>query len=207
MGSRKPIDKSVSADGRKAEAGDYELVLAISERDHARGPDSAPVTVVEYGDYQCPQCGEVYLEMEKLIKILGDQMRFIFRQYPYAKLHPQAELAAEAAEAAGAQGRFWDMHDLLFQHQDALTEDHLLEYAGLLQLDLGRFCWELKNRVYRERVREDFRSGVLNLVFSTPSLFINGVLHNGAFDLETLLDAVRRYITSAGSPDVLSSSS
>jgi protein-disulfide isomerase len=163
---------------------------AMPKQDHARGPDSAPITLVEYGDYQCTQCGEAYLEIEKLREVLGDRLRFVFRQYPYAKLHPQAELAAEAAEAAGAQGRFWEMHDLLFRRQDALRKKHLLRYAETLGLNRGRFCWELKNRVYRDRVRRDFRSGVINGVYSTPTVFINGVRHAGALTTEALLDAV-----------------
>ena len=96
--------------------------------------------------------------------------------------------------ARRGEGKFWEMHDMLFQNQDALTENHLVKYAETLNLDLGRFCWELKNRVYRERVREDFRSGVMNGVYSTPSIFINGVRHNGMFDLEALCDVVTRHI-------------
>lgn len=180
---------SVLASEPRAEA---ELLLPMHERHRTRGPDSAPITLVEYGDYQCPQCGEVYLEIEKLREILGDRLRFAFRQYPYAKLHPQADLAAEAAEAAGAQGKFWEMHDLLFRHQDALHEKYLFKYAGMLGLDIERFCWELKNRAYRERVRRDFRSGVRNGVYSTPTVFINGVRHSGAFNVEVLLDVVNR---------------
>lgn len=171
-------------------AGNTELLLPVEERDHARGPSSAPITVVEYGDYQCPRCGEVYLEIEKLRQVLGERLRFVFRQYPYAKLHPQAEPAAEAAEAAGAQGRFWEMHDMLFRHQDELRKRHLLKYAETLGLDLGQFCWELKHRVHRERVRQDFRNGVMNLVYTTPALFINGVRYFGGLNFEALLDAV-----------------
>jgi predicted DsbA family dithiol-disulfide isomerase len=101
-------------------------------------------------------------------------------------------LAAEAAEAAGAQGKFWEMHDLLFRGQDALCKKHLLRYAEMLALDLRRFCWELKNRIYRDRVRQDFRSGVMNGVYSTPAVFINGVRYAGPLGLEALLDAVNR---------------
>jgi formate-nitrite transporter family protein len=106
----------------------------------------------------------------------------------------QAELAAEAAEAAGGPGKFWEMHNMLFQDQGALTENHLVKYAETLNLDLRRFCWGLKDRAYRERVREDFRSGVMNGVYSTPSIFIDSVRHSRTFDVETLCDAVTRYI-------------
>lgn len=165
-------------------------LLPIFERDHKRGPDSADITVVEYGDYQCPPCGEVYLSIEEMRGLLGARLRFVSRQYPFSGLHPQAQLAAEAAEAAGAQGRFWEMHDLLFKHQDALVWNDLLGYAENIGLDLAKFRRELKARAYEERVREDFLSGVHNGVFGTPSVFINGVRHNGSFDLGTLLDSV-----------------
>jgi protein-disulfide isomerase len=179
--------------GHGSEKQDTRLLLPVQPSDHMLGTDSAPITLMEYGDYQCPQCGVVYFEIKDLLTILGDRVRFVFRQYPYAKLHPQAELAAEAAEAAGAQGRFWEMHDLLFQHQNALREKHLLGYATLLGLDMERFRCDLKTGVYRERVRRDFQSGVRNGVYATPCIFINGVRHNGAFDLNELLEVVSRH--------------
>ena len=175
------------------EAAGAPTLLPIFADHHLQRPESAAIALVEYGDYECPQCGEVYLVIEALKKILGERMRIIFRQYPYARLHPHAELAAEAAEAAAAQGKFWEMHHVLFQHQDALTENDLVRYAETVHLDVPRFCWELTNRVYRERVREAFRSGVTNGVYSTPSIFINGVRHDGPFDLETLCSAVTQH--------------
>ncbi len=175
-----------------ADAPDRGLLLPILERDHARGPDSAPITLVEYGDYQCPPCGEVYLRIEEIRSLLGSRLRFVFRHYPFSGIHPRAQLAAEAAEAAAAQGRFWEMHDMLFQHQDALGWSDLLKYAGSIGLDVARFRRDLRTSAHEERVREDFRSGVHNGVYGTPSVFINGVRHNGAFDLGTLLDSVER---------------
>lgn len=195
-----PQPDALSVSGKSAgvrlerEAAGEPALLPIFTGDHVQGPESAAITLVEYGDYECPQCGEVYLVVEALKKILGERMRVIFRQYPYARLHPHAELAAEAAEAAAAQGKFWEMHEILFKNQDALTGNDLAEYAKSLQLDLPRFCWELTNQTYRKRVREVFRSGVRNGVYSTPSIFINGVRHDGPFDLETLCSAVTQQV-------------
>lgn len=166
--------------------------LPIYERDHVVGPDSAPVTLVEYGDYECAECGRLYRDIAGLLAASGDQIRFVFRQYPFAKLHTHAELAAEAAEAAAAQGKFWEMHEMLFLHQSALREKDLLGYARTLGIDLDRFRCELGNRVHRERVRVDFRSGVSNGVFGTPSIFINGIRHSGAMGRESLRDAICR---------------
>jgi protein-disulfide isomerase len=120
---------------KAAERGE-QYALRTARKAAAAVGGSAPITLVEYGDYQCPGCGELYLEIEKLREVLGDRLRFVFRQYPYAKLHPQAELAAEAAEAAGAQGRFWEMHNMLFRHQDALRKKHLLKYAEMFRRQL-----------------------------------------------------------------------
>ena len=179
--------------GSGSESADSRLLLPVQPSDHKLGTDSALITIVEYGDYQCPQCGSAYFEIKRLLTTPGDRVRFVFRHYPYAKRHPQAELAAEAAEAAGAQRRFWEMHDLLFQHQNELHKKHLLGYATVLGLDMERFRCELKTGVHRERVRGDFRSGVRNFVYSTPSIFINGARHIGAFDLNELLEVVSQH--------------
>ncbi len=173
----------------KAETGPFHV---MPEHEHPLRPDSAAITLVEYGDYQCRPCGEAYIEIESLRRVMADRLRFIYRHFPYAKLHPQAELAAEAAEAAAAQGKFWEMHDLLFRRQNALREKHLLTYPETLGLNAERFCWELKNRVYRDQVRLHFRSGVMNGVYSTPAGFINGVRHPGALRAEALSEAFSR---------------
>ena len=162
----------------------------VGANDHVQGPAKAPVTLVEYGDYECPYCGEAYPVVKALQKRLGDQMRFVFRNFPLAEAHPHAEHAAEAAEAAGAQGKFWEMHDLLYENQDALEDEDLVRYARALHLDVPRFVKEMESGAYLERVREDFRSGVRSGVNGTPSFFINGARHDGPFDLASLLAAI-----------------
>jgi protein-disulfide isomerase len=162
----------------------------VGPHDHVQGPAEAPVTLVEYGDYECPYCGEAYPVVKALQKRLGDQMRFVFRNFPLAQAHPHAEHAAEAAEAAGAQGKFWEMHDLLYENQDALEDEDLVRYARALHLDVPRFVKEMESGAYLERVREDFRSGVRSGVNGTPTFFINGARHDGPFDLVSLLAAI-----------------
>ena len=166
------------------------LTQPVSARDHAEGPAAAPMTLVEYGDYQCPYCGAAYPVVKRLQKTLGKKLRFVFRNFPLTQAHPYALIAAEAAEAAALQGKFWEMHDLLFQHQSALARKNLLAYAETLGLDSDRFSRELKKRVYEDRVREDFRRGVQNGVYKTPGLFLNGVRHDGAWDRDILLETL-----------------
>ncbi|HWE62710.1 MAG TPA: thioredoxin domain-containing protein [Chloroflexota bacterium] len=168
-----------------------QLTLPVSERDHVQGPATAPVTLVEYGDFECPYCGAAHLIVKAIQQQLGDQLRFVFRHFPLATVHPHAEHAAEASEAAAAQGRFWEMHDTLYEHQDALDDLHLLAYAQTLGLDTERFAREMAAHVYAPRVREDFLSGVLSGVNGTPTFFINGVRHDGGYDFETLLAALQ----------------
>ncbi len=136
------------------------LVNDVSSRDHVQGPAVAPVTLLEYGDYQCPYCGAAHPVVKALQGHLGDNLRFAFRHFPLATIHEYAEGAAEAAEAAGAQGKFWQMHNTLFENQPALDFDSLLGYAEELGLDAERFATELENQVYAPRVREDFISGI-----------------------------------------------
>jgi protein-disulfide isomerase len=123
---------------------------------------------------------------------MGGRLRFVYRNFPLRESHPHAQHAAEAAEAAGAQGRFWEMHDRLFERQFALDDEYLIEYAGDLGLDVGRFRKELADRLYEPRVREDFRSGVTSGVNGTPTFFINGVRHDESWELEPLLTALER---------------
>lgn len=169
-----------------------QLLLPINDQDHVQGPASASYTLVEYGDYECPSCGQLFWIIRDLQGELGDRLRIVYRHYPLSGIHPHAQEAAEAAEAAGAQSCFWDMHDLLFQHQSALARKNLLEYADSLRLDVSRFRQELKSQMYDERVREDFRRGVQNGVYRTPGLFLNGVRHDGEWDRATLLDMLTR---------------
>jgi protein-disulfide isomerase len=166
------------------------LTVPVSQRDHQQGPATAPVTLVEYGDYECPYCGEAYPIVKEIQRRLGDRLRFVFRNFPLTQSHPHAEHAAEAAEAAAAQGKFWEMHDYLFEHQQALDDAHLVHYAAALQLDQEKFEREMTEHVYAPRVREDFLSGVRSGVNGTPTFYINGVRHDAFYDLETLLAAI-----------------
>lgn len=164
----------------------------VSERDHVKGSPSAAVTLVEYGDFECPHCGAAHAIVKRIQVLLGESLRFVFRHFPLAQMHPHAERAAEASEAAGAQGRFWEMHDLLFEHQQKLADPHLVRFAETLELDVDRFTRELQEGIYRERVREDFMSGVRSGVNGTPTFFINGVRHDGSWDMESLLTSIER---------------
>ncbi len=170
------------------------LTLPVSERDHIQGKPDAIVTLVEYGDYQCPHCSQVHPVLEELQKRLGDRLRIVFRHFPISSAHRDAQLAAEASQAAGAQGKFWEMHKMLFTHQYALGLDHLIAYAGEIGLDVDRFRQELEDHVHEDRVREDFLSGVRSGVNGTPTFYINGVRYDGAWDLESMLRELEKPI-------------
>jgi len=163
----------------------------VSDRDHAQGPADAELTLVEYGDYECPHCGRAYPIVKAVQKRLGSRLRFVFRNFPLSNAHPHAQAAAEAAEAAGAQGQFWEMHDAIFENQGALETDDLLRYAEDLGLDVDRFASELDREVYGDRVRGDFRSGVRSGVNGTPTFFINGARFDGSWDESGLLAALQ----------------
>lgn len=167
------------------------LDMPISERDHVNGPADAPLTLVEYGDYQCPHCRLVHLNMKQMREHLGNQLRYAYRHLPISTMHPQAQLAAEAAEAAAAQGKFWEMHDLLFERQQ-LDQTHLLAYAHELELDMPRFQHDLDEHIYRNRIQEDFRSGLISGANGTPTFFVNGERYDGAWDLESLLELIEK---------------
>jgi Na+/H+ antiporter NhaA len=161
------------------------------ERDHIRGSEQAPVTLVEYGDYECPYCGRAEVVVSELLASMGDEIRYVWRNLPLNDVHPNAQMAAEAAEAAAAQGAFWEMNDVLLHHQDALTLSDLEGYAGELGIDVERFSDELRRREYATRVADDVSSADESGVAGTPSFFINGRRHQGAYDVETLTAAVR----------------
>jgi protein-disulfide isomerase len=154
--------------------------------DHLRGPEDAPYTLVEYGDYECPDCGRLYVILRDLQSDIASRLRIVYRHYPLFGIYPNAQQAAEAAEAAGAQGKFWDMHTLLFERQQALRTKDLIRYAEELNLDVDPFRHELKNETYSERVRADFLAGVQNGVYGTPGLFLNGVRYDREWGKETL---------------------
>jgi protein-disulfide isomerase len=168
------------------------LTPPVSDSDHVQGPSSAPVTLVEYGDYECPYCGAAYPLVKELQRRLGDQLRFVFRNFPLTNAHPHAEHAAEAAEAAASQGKFWEMHDALYEHQDTLADQDIEALAEGIGLDVGRFDDDMVAQKFAARVRADFMSGVRSGVNGTPAFFINGQRHDGAYDLETMLEAIYR---------------
>ena len=168
------------------------LTPPVSELDHQKGPVDAPVVLVEYGDYQCPYCGRADPVIQELQERLGREFLYVYRHFPITTAHPHAQKAAEAAEAAAAQGKFWQMHHLLFSHQNALDEANLLRYAAQVGLDAARFQQELQEGVYAERVREDFLSGVRSGANATPTFFINGLRYDGAWDLESLMEAIEK---------------
>lgn len=168
------------------------LTLPVGARDHIEGPESAAVTLVEYGDYECPYCRSAFPIVKRLQSALGSGLRFVFRNFPLTKIHSHAQHAAEAAEASAAQGHFAEMHAVLFKNQHALTDSDLRDYAAGIGMDVQRFEQELSEHVYAARVREDFMSGLRSGVNGTPTFFINGMRHNGAWDLEFLLEAIQR---------------
>jgi Na+/H+ antiporter NhaA len=171
--------------------GIIDLAVAVDpERDHIRGAKDAPITLVEYGDFECPYCGQAEDVVRELLADFGD-VRYVWRNLPLSDVHPRAQLAAEAAEAAAEQGMFWQMHDLLFEHQDALDGKHLVRYATELGLDVDRFRTALIEHEMTGRVAEDVDSADLSGVSGTPTFFINGRRHQGAFDIEALSKAVR----------------
>jgi protein-disulfide isomerase len=166
------------------------LTVPVNEHDHVLGPITAPVTMVEYGDYECPHCGQAHHMVKQLRQLMGHRMCFVFRHFPLTTVHPHAQQAAEAAEAAGVQGKFWEMHYVLFEHQQALEPGDLLQYASALGLNVPRLRSELATHMHAPRVREHFMSGVRSGVNGTPTFFINGLRHDGTFDLDALVDAL-----------------
>jgi protein-disulfide isomerase len=172
------------------------LTPPVSERDHVAGPDNASVTLVEYGDYECPHCGRAYPIVKAVQRELGSQLRFVFRNLPLAEIHPHARHAAQAAEAAAAQGKFWEMHDMIFEHQHALEDADLVGYAKALGLDAEQVARELEAGTYAKRVRDDFRSGVRSGVNGTPTFFVNGERYEGPWEnREAFVRALRDVAT------------
>ena len=169
-----------------------DLSPPVGPDDHVQGPDDAPVTLVEYGDFQCPDCGVAYSIVQELQKDMSNRLRFVFREFPLTDIHRYAEAAAEAAEAAGAQGKFWEMHDLLFRHQQALRDQDLRHYAQKIGLDMGKFEQSSASHAEAAHIRADQVSGVRSGVQGTPTFFINGVRHDDSYDLETLTDALEQ---------------
>ena len=170
----------------------------VGARDHARGPKDAPVTLVKYGDYECPYCGQAHPLLKELQERVDEQVRFVFRHFPLDSVHPRARRAAQAAEAAARQGRFWEMHDLLYENQGKLSEEDLLRYAAELGLDLLRFEEDLANDHHAWRIEEDRLGGIRAGVEGTPGFFVNGVRYTGPIGLDGLLVAVEEAASSSG---------
>ena len=175
---------------RKA-AENIKLTLPVNEsRDHIQGPVNAPIILVEYGDYECPYCGQAYMIIKEIQERLGSKLCFVFRNFPLTKVRPHAYKAALAAETAAAQGKFWEMYDYLFKHGQVVTDDNLRQSAAKLGLNVARFDREFLDRTYSSHVDEDIQSGKSSEVKSTPTFFINGDRYNSAWDLDTLLSAL-----------------
>ena len=181
------IEKRMS----EKESGNIQLSLPVSEsRDHIQGPATAAVTLVEYGDYECPYCAQAYLIVKEVQERLGNKLRFVFRNYPLSKLRPHSYQSALAVETAAAQGKFWEMYDFLFKHGQSLTDDNLRESAAKLGLQINKFDIEFRNRTYSRHVDEDIQSGEESGVTKTPTFFINGDLYDDSWDLDSLLSAL-----------------
>jgi protein-disulfide isomerase len=168
------------------------LSVAVGKSDHVQGAGDAPVTLLEYGDYQCPFCADMHPMIKAIAKSMGSQMRFVFRHMPLLEMHPYAQHAAEAAEAAAVQGKFWEMHDAIYRQQSELGSDLLHQLAVKLKLDIAQFDADSEARRFRPRVKRDFMSGMRSGVASTPAFFVNGKRYDGALDQASLLSAVGR---------------
>lgn len=168
----------------------FDLAVPVAPTDHAIGGSHAQLTLLEYGDFECPNCKQAAPLVKLLLAHFGDRMRFVYRHFPLEEVHPHALNASLAAESADEQGRFWEMHDLLFAQQPALAPDHLRTYAQRLQLDMTRFSSEMGDCVYLQRIRADQNSGAKSGVRATPTFFINGKLHDVSFGVAGLRDAM-----------------
>lgn len=166
------------------------LKIPVSSKDHIEGNSKAPITLVEYGDYQCPYCGRAYPIVKQLQKHFGKQLKFVFRNFPLIEIHPMAGPAAEAAEFASDQGLFWEMHDFIYENQEALSLPLLLEGANKLGLSTDHLASAIENQIYKHKIQNDFISGARSGVNGTPTFFINDHRYNGPFEFESLIEAI-----------------
>jgi protein-disulfide isomerase len=166
------------------------LSAPVNNCDHIRGSASAKVTLVEYGDFECPTCGQAYHAVKILLQHFGNDVRLVFRHFPVREEHPHAESAAEAAEAAGAQQNFWPMHDLLFENQLHLKDKNLRQYAEKLELDMGRYDQDIHDHIYLQRIQESIEGGSRSETSSIPAFFVNGVFHDVSFGIERIEHAI-----------------
>lgn len=172
-----------------------ELKVSVSSSDHIEGDERAPITLVEYGDYQCPHCGAAYPIVKRVQKHFGKRLRFVFRNFPLVQAHPMAQSAAETAEFAAAHGKFWEMHDAIFENQQSLSLEFLVELAEQLGLSGPALAKSLKSQEYAEKVRHDFMGGVRSGVNGTPTFFINGHRHDAPFDFEDLVEGIEEAVS------------
>ena len=169
------------------------LKSLVTDQDHIQGPASAAITLVEYGNFECLQCGGAYRSLKQTRDVLADELRLVFRNFPMVQTHPRSLRAAEAAEAAAAQGQFWQMHDQLFTHQQALEDRDLLRYAKRLGLDIERFTRELAENVFLPTVQSAYEQSLFDEhVTGTPTIYLNGIRYTGATDVQSLLEAIKQ---------------
>jgi protein-disulfide isomerase len=190
MRSSEPVGASLSSNQF------FRLTAPVSAVDHTLGPEHAPVTVVEYADFECPNCKQAAPAVKLLLERFTERVRFAFRHNPLEEVHPHALTAAQASECAGAQGQFWPMHDLLFEHQLHLKTNQLHSYAEQLHLDMARYTAEMDDQVYLQRIREHQRSGRDSGVRGTPTFFVNGRIQDVSFGIHALFDAVEALLKS-----------
>lgn len=172
------------------------LKIPVSSQDHIQGNDHALITLVEYGDYECPYCGAAYPIVKRIQKHFGERLKFVFRNFPITESHPHAGIAAMSAEFAATKGKFWEMHDLLYENQDNLEFSDLLNYAKSLNLSFDELKIAIENETFSEKIQEDFMGGVRSGVNGTPTFFINGQRFNDSFEYENLLEAITKELTS-----------
>lgn len=169
-----------------------DLAIAVDSADHAIGPAEAPVTIVEYGDYECPDCGRAFPIINRMLDEMDERLRFVFRHFPLSSVHPNAAIAAQAAEAAAAQGRFWEMHNLLYENQDGLGVPDLMRYALRAGLEVYRFNADMASERFARIVKAHYDGGVRSGVKGTPTLFINGRRYAGSLEFDALTTAARQ---------------
>jgi protein-disulfide isomerase len=167
------------------------LAVPVSERDHRQGPASAAVTLVQYGDYECPYTRQSTTVVRAIQQQLGEQLRFVFRNFPLTEIHPHALHAALAAEAAAAQGKFWEMHDIIFHHQHTLEDADLTRFAGEVGLDMKHYARDMMQQYHLPHIEEDVEGGEHSGVQGTPTFFLNGILYRGSWEQEALLAALQ----------------
>ena len=169
------------------------LKNAVNDRDHTQGPANAVVTLVEYGNFECIDCGRAYPSIKEVRRLLGDKLRFVYRHFPTVRTHPHSLRAAEAAEAAAAQDRFWQMHDALFTHQQSLDDPHLMRYAKSIGLNLAQFNHDLNEHSFLKGIEDDYQFSLFDEhITGTPTIYINGLRYSGLTDIESLLVAIKR---------------